>query len=239
MAIYIVIYFETELPEPLAVIVPASGQMHVTEDKHCMFGLVTGFEETEIHPLGRGGILLEKHVVGRQDTFGGHLVTAWDRDEHIAILLGRLHLVYSVGIGRNHFHAVRDDNALERLVAAIYPSVNCAALSRLYAIGDNDAGIAKFLDGLAPANRHGVIVSYGAIVEGDGYIFGGDIDYPAVVALAAGVAENYDVGALRCLAEHDPEFQEGVSADIDFSRNVKLDVKRTAGSAVIRTRNAA
>ena len=40
-----------ELSEPFAVVVPASGKVHITEDKHLVVGLVTGLKYAEVHPF--------------------------------------------------------------------------------------------------------------------------------------------------------------------------------------------
>ena len=40
-----------ELSEPLTVVVPAAGKVHITEDKHFVIGLVSSFEYAEVNPF--------------------------------------------------------------------------------------------------------------------------------------------------------------------------------------------
>ena len=106
-------------------------------------------------------------MVSRQDTFGGYLITTWNGDEYISVFLFRFHLVYSFGISGNHFHSIRDDNTLERLVVAIYPSVNRASFGRLDTVGNNDTGIAHLPDGISPPYGYGVFVRGDSIEQGN------------------------------------------------------------------------
>ena len=164
-------------------------------------------------------------MVHRANAIICNLISTWYGNEYISEFLGGLHLVYTVVIGCNDFHSIRYHNAFQRLVLAHHPSINCASLSGLNSVRDNECSLSLLLYSRSPAYRYGVCISKKPFKKGNCYVLGRNVDNFAIMFLSCGVSENHDICFLWYLAEHYPELHQAIRSGLNFRGDVKLYIQ--------------
>ena len=202
----VVVHIIAELREIDAVIVSATGKMHVTAGQKRIIVLVpVGLDEIEINPFHSYGIRDETLVQETQDSVAQNLVTAWYGNEYIAELLLRSHLIDSAGISLYDLHTVGDDDISQCAALTGDSAVNSCGRPGIQIILDDDLHSAVGLDLLASLETDLVAVGENTLKGGDTEILLAQLDYAALVVPVLGIGENYDVALERSLGKHHPE----------------------------------
>ena len=202
----VAVHIIAELREIDAVIVSATGKMHVTEGQKRITVLVpVGLDEIEIDPFHSIGIRDETLVQERQDSVAQNLVTAWYGNEYIAELLLRSHLIDSAGISLYNLHTVGNDDIRQWTALTGDSAVNSCGRPGIQIILDDDLHSAVGLDLLASLETDLVAVGENTLKGGDTEILLAQLDYAALVVPVLGIGENYDVALERSLGKHHPE----------------------------------